>query len=103
MKRLIAAIFGVTFTLSIPVSAQTVNCAPRDEVVARLQGKYGETLQSRALGRDVIVEVWANTQGDNPTGSWTITPTRVDGLMCLLASGQAYMVFNHPMLDGEPL
>ncbi|MCH2163181.1 MAG: hypothetical protein MK098_00785 [Marinovum sp.] len=63
------------------------NCAPRDAVIERLAGKYGETRQSIGLGaNNEVIEVFASVE----TGSWTITTTTAQGLTCLVASGQAY-------------
>lgn len=63
------------------------NCAPRDVVVSRLGSSYGETRRSIGLGNNnSVVEVFAS----DTTGSWTITVTRVDGITCLVASGQAF-------------
>ncbi len=63
------------------------HCAPRDQVVARLADKYGESRQAMGLGsNNAVMEVFANTEG----GSWTITVTMANGMTCLIASGQAY-------------
>ena len=63
------------------------NCAPRDQVVDRLATKYGESRQSMGLGsNNAVMEVFANVEG----GSWTITVTMVNGMTCLVASGQAF-------------
>lgn len=74
--------------LAAPATAQTpANCAPRDQVVARLAESYGETRQSIGLGRNnQMMEVFASAR----TGSWTITVTTAQGLTCLIASGQAF-------------
>lgn len=62
-------------------------CAPRDIVVNRLSGKYGETRQSIGLGaNNAVVEVFASDK----TGTWTITVTLPTGMTCLVASGQSY-------------
>lgn len=68
--------------------AQTMtNCAPRDRVVERLAGTYGETRRAMGLGaNNAVVEVFASDE----SGSWTITVTLPSGLTCLVASGQAY-------------
>ncbi len=70
------------------VDAQTLqHCAPRDQVVARLAEKYGETRQSMGLGsNNAVMEVFASPE----SGSWTITVTMATGLTCLVASGQAF-------------
>ncbi len=66
-------------------------CADRDQVVAQLEERYGETLQSLGLHQNnALVEVYASEE----TGTWTILLTRPDGLTCLIAAGQ--------MWDGAP-
>ena len=79
---------GVLLGAASLVEAQNArNCAPRDKVVERLAGKYGETRQSIGLGHNnAVMEVYAS--GD--TGTWTITVTMANGLTCLVASGQAF-------------
>ena len=63
------------------------NCAPRDQVLARLASTYGETRQSIGLAaNNAVVEVFAS----DASGSWTITVTLPTGLTCLVASGIAY-------------
>jgi len=63
------------------------NCGARDQVVTTLAERYGESRQSIGLGaNNQVVEVYASLE----TGTWTITITLPDGMMCLVASGQAY-------------
>ncbi len=68
--------------------AQNTNrCAPRDQVIAQLADRYGETRQSIGLGsNNTVIEVFAS----DDTGTWTILATLPNGLSCLMASGQAY-------------
>ena len=80
-------------TAALLVSAQpnfgqhTMTCNMRDDVVAMLTDKYGETRRSIALGQNnAVVEVYASAA----TGTWTITVTTPAGMTCLLASGQSY-------------
>ena len=66
---------------------QARNCAPREVVVDRLAGHYGETRRSMGLGsNNAVIEVFASDE----TGSWTITVTMPSGVTCLVASGQAF-------------
>lgn len=63
------------------------NCADRETVVDRLANTYGESRQSIGLApNNSVVEVFASLE----TGTWTITVTSPAGMMCLVASGQAY-------------
>lgn len=79
---------GLLFGAATLVQAQDMtNCAPRDRVVERLADKYGETRQSMGLGaNNAVIEVFASLE----SGSWTITVTSVNGVTCLVASGQAF-------------
>lgn len=72
--------------LAGPAVAQQ-NCAPREMVLERLASRYGETRQSMGLGgNNSVIEVFASEE----TGTWTITVTTVQGMTCLVASGQAF-------------
>jgi len=62
-------------------------CAKREQVVQKLEEKFGETLRSIGLHQsDGVVEVYSSDE----TGTWTILMTRPDGITCLLASGQLW-------------
>jgi hypothetical protein len=66
-------------------------CGPRDAVVERLATGYGENRRSLGLAaNNAVIEVFASAE----TGSWTITVTLPNGLMCLLASGQDFEAVN---------
>jgi hypothetical protein len=79
------AIVAITAT---PAYSQARNvCAARPVVIERLQSVYGETRQSIAMGGNgSVFETWAN----NDTGSWTLTVTMPNGMMCLATSGQSF-------------
>lgn len=98
MKTLIAALCGVL--LSASTASAQANCAPRDAVLDRLAEDYGETRQSVGLGaNNAVVEMFANID----SGSWTITVTMVNGLTCLVASGQAFEVVSEDLPPaGDP-
>lgn len=68
--------------LALPAHAQS-NCGPRDAVIAQLETRYGEVLQSRGVGPNNIMEVFANSQ----TGSWTVAVSMPNRVMCFVASG----------------
>jgi len=90
MKRNILTLslgIGAILLSTQHVLGQSQNCANHDTVVARLAETYGETRQSMGLGRNnTVIEVFASDE----TGSWTITVTNVNGVTCLVSSGQAY-------------
>jgi hypothetical protein len=68
--------------------AQAV-CGKRDDIVAQLERKYGETRRSVGVqqGRGVV-EVYASSV----TGSWTILITNPRGMSCLMAAGEAFEI-----------
>ena len=94
VKAMTKLIYKMTLGLGLmalaagQVSAQNArNCGPREAVVERLAGKYGETRQSIGLGaNNAVVEVFASQE----TGTWTITVTMPTGVTCLVASGQSF-------------
>jgi hypothetical protein len=78
-------LFGLIFACG-PASAGP-ECAARDQMVTVLSDRYGET--RRGLGvaaNNSVMELFASAE----TGSWTITVTMPDGLMCLVATGQSF-------------
>lgn len=82
--------------------AQTArNCGVRETIVEHLATGYGESRQSIGLGtQNRVVETFANPE----TGSWTITVTMPNGMMCLLASGQAYEAVDEVLTPtGSPI
>ena len=80
--------------------AQGAQCAPRDNLVAHLTEKYGETRQGMGLaGPGTMMEVYASPD----TGTWTITMTMANGTMCMVASGQGYETLAEELpAKGEP-
>lgn len=88
LKKLYLTFAVALVSVSTAAQAQQYrNCAPRDVVVDRLAGGYGETRQSIGLGaQGAVVEVFASTD----TGTWTITVTSPAGVTCLVASGQSF-------------
>ena len=92
----------IAVSLSLPSQAfgqQTMICGQREQIIAQLHSRFGEERRSMGLaGRNRILEVYASEQ----TGSWTITIIGVDGITCLLASGQNYESFA-PVAPGQNL
>ena len=86
-KRTFALGLAVLAPAGVAEAQMRGNCAPRDQVVERLETRYGETRQSIGLGaNNAMMEVFASAD----TGTWTITVTTAQGVTCLVASGQAY-------------
>ncbi|MFN3846710.1 MAG: hypothetical protein ACK4RZ_12960 [Paracoccaceae bacterium] len=62
-------------------------CGKRDTVVTQLTERYGETRRGMGVAaNNGVMEMFAS----DSSGSWTITVTMPDGMMCLVASGQGY-------------
>lgn len=75
------------------------NCAPRDNVIERLEGRYGESRQGIGVARQgAVMEIFANTE----TGSWTIVVTLPTGMACLVATGQSYENLSETVVEGDP-
>jgi hypothetical protein len=75
-------------------------CASRDQVLPVLQQKYGEARLGMGLvGTAQMMEIFTNPE----TGTWTITASLPDGLMCLVASGEHFEVIVEPLpAKGDP-
>ena len=88
--RFRVTIAAVALMGGMPLSSgaePTPACAPREQVVARLETVYGET-RRRAVREtdDWLIELFASAE----TGSWTIAVTTHDGTACLVASGRGF-------------
>jgi hypothetical protein len=79
--------------LASPVLAQSpiaeVVCAPRDELVARLQG--AELAGSGLRDAEAVLEVWTR-----PSGDWTLVQSYANGTACILAMGEAWEAVTPP-------
>ena len=86
LRHLRSLAFG-TAALLATSQAVAANCAPRDTIIERLQGKYTETLAGRGLqearSQTVVLEVWAS----NDTGTFTVLMTNAQGISCVMAAG----------------
>ena len=78
--------------------AQT-QCASRDQVIATLTDRYGESRQAIGLAANTtVMELFASE-----AGSWTITITLPNGAVCLLASGENFETLNEALpTKGDP-
>lgn len=60
-------------------------CAPRTEMLNRLERQFGAVRQGIGLsGPDRMVEVWATER----SGDWTLVMTYPDGQSCIVAMGE---------------
>ena len=85
-KRLIALGLGVGAVLTaLPAHAEanTGSCAPREDLVARLESEYSERLTAAGMQESTLIEVWSSTE----TGTFTVIHTDSLGNACILATG----------------
>ena len=69
-----------------PASAQNA-CAPRDQLVTKLEESYGESRMGAGLrGSASVFEIWASSS----SGTWTILVTNTEGISCIMASGESW-------------
>jgi len=90
MKEQMMALSLMTGAMVLAAShafGEAAHCAARDEVVARLGERYGETRHALGIAANsAVVEVYASDE----TGTWTILVSLPDGTSCLVASGEAF-------------
>lgn len=87
-RLMIALSLGFAGVLLATEAARSApQCGTRDTVVATLAERYGETRRSMGVAaNNAVMEVFASTD----SGTWTITVTMPDGMMCLVASGEGF-------------
>lgn len=95
MKPLsLALIFTV---LAFPTFAQN-NCANRDKLVTVLKEKYDEVVVAVGVRSPTsIVEIFAA-----PSGSFSVVSSRVDGVSCIISSGQNFQFVDSIEDEGDP-
>jgi hypothetical protein len=87
MRSLAYLIVICGIVLAAGTAARAAECAPYNQIVARLAAVYGET--SRAVTQDARkgrIEVFIAPLG----GSWTLAATDASGQTCLIAAGQGF-------------
>ncbi len=91
MTRTLAIyLLGITAAFILTASAAQAQfaCGPRDTIVEKLNGTYGETHRGSGLaGPTAIIEIWAS---DKPPHTWTILKTTPNGLTCVMAVGDGW-------------
>lgn len=104
MKTLLSFIFvfvlAISFSTTVKAEAQRqMICAEREQVIATLEERYGESVRGRGLAsQNRIIEIFASEE----TGTWTITMTMPNGMTCLMTSGQHYETVS-ALPEGDPL
>ena len=88
MKKLLLSLVLVSSCSVSPIMAQQASCVPRAEGVGELRGKHEEAAQSMGVASNgLLMEMWASPN----KGTWTITVTGPDGVMCLIMSGEGWV------------
>lgn len=99
MRIILAALVAMGPTVALaqmPIAPP--NCAPKDQMLAGLLEKFGETpglIARSAKGLDVI---WTANIG---TGTWSLVMAGPDGRACLLESGTGFAIPRAQQV-GEP-
>lgn len=100
-QQMFALSFGLAVLLSATQVAQGApQCDSREAVTTLLADRYGETRRSVGLaGQAAVMELYASDE----TGTWSITMTMPDGMMCLMASGSNYEAVTEELpAKGDP-
>lgn len=90
MFKIVLAVL-VLFTPSVGLTSPIgeILCAPSDQLHVRLSQQYGSARQSSGLrGREQIMEVWTDPQGD-----WTMVIRYASGTSCIVAMGEHWTEF----------
>lgn len=97
--------FALSFGLAAVLAATQIahgapQCDSREAVTTLLADRYGETRRSVGIaGQSAVMELYASDE----TGTWSITMTLPDGMMCLMASGSNYEVVTEELpAKGDP-
>ena len=88
MSRISLLVIGLMASCAPAYAAP--QCGPQEAVIAFITNEYGETVQSNGLTGSpeapTLMELWAN----RTTGTWTITFSEGQGVLCMMASGTGY-------------
>lgn len=93
MIRFLAAVAIVYAMMVLAARADTLACAPRDDLAQVLQDKWGETSVFEGLAEDrkAALEIFAR-----PDGTWTAAVVTPDGIACPVANGERWQGFMIP-------
>ena len=89
MKAVLLAA-GLVLAASQATAAQ---CEPYRTIVDKLKVRFGESRRAvgTAADRKFVMEVYAA-----PGGGWTILLTSVDGMACVIATGEDFDMWSAP-------
>lgn len=83
---LTALAFAASVLQASPLPAQTIPCAPREQMLRIVIDQLGETRQASGVaGRGAQMALFASE-----SGSWTMLLFLQDGRACLLANGAGF-------------
>lgn len=87
MRPLLTALtIAALLSMTAPLSAQSVPCAPREAMLRFIIDQLGETRQAvGATGRGARMALFAGA-----SGSWSMILFLPDGRACLLANGTGF-------------
>jgi hypothetical protein len=100
-QQMFALSFGLAAVLAAAEIAHSApQCDSREAVTALLAERYGETRRAVGIaGQSAVMELFAS----DDTGTWSITMTLPDGIMCLMASGLNYETVSEELpASGDP-
>ncbi|MBW4710294.1 hypothetical protein KX928_21100 [Roseobacter sp. YSTF-M11] len=67
-----------------------VVCSPSADMQTRMERQYGSEMQASGLrGREQVMEVWTDPQGD-----WTMVVRYASGTSCIVAMGEHWTEFD---------
>lgn len=78
---------GIGAVAASPVKADPMNCAERNDIVAKL-ANYSEEAEAIGLNKDgTLLEVFVS-----PQGTWTVLLSSPQGQSCIAAIGEAWQL-----------
>ena len=78
------AALAASAVIATTSAAYGKSCAPRDDVITKLEGHYGESFSGGGLQNSSrIFEVWIAED----YSTWTILMTQANGMTCIMAAG----------------
>ena len=86
VPALVPAVLALAVGVGGAASAQQMQCASRERVMAMLEDRLQQTVRARGLAGQAVMELFVNAD----TAEWTLTVTLRDGMTCLLANGDAF-------------
>ncbi len=84
---MIRAVILASVLASPALAQQPPQCGPRADMAAMLLVRYQETpIFLGVMGAQGVAESWVNPN----SGSWTMTISGTDGVMCIVFSGTGF-------------